>query len=156
MLWQKRTNTYASMNHLGDETLFWALESLASSEDLGILRPIQKRAPMVTFSAYGVTGLSRLVADFHAAVGIDFRRERIHRSKGEEGGGFDDALPLERVNDLGIGRHAQGIGAVIGAGLERADGAAMFVVAHAPHIRTTPTNEGMAATLVCAGCGNER
>jgi hypothetical protein len=27
----KRTNAYASMNHLGDEILFWALERLASS-----------------------------------------------------------------------------------------------------------------------------
>jgi hypothetical protein len=29
----KRTNTYASMNHLGDEFLFWALETLASRDD---------------------------------------------------------------------------------------------------------------------------
>src|ERR1039457_635237 len=28
-----RTNTYASMNHLGDEFLFWALETLASRDD---------------------------------------------------------------------------------------------------------------------------
>src|ERR1017187_3960495 len=98
-----------------------------------ILRPIQKHASDVgILGSQGDWRFFRLVANFQAAFGIDFGGQGIHRREGEERGRLHNAVPMERIDPSGISGGPDGVSAVVGAGFEGADGAAVFIVAQAP------------------------
>src|SRR5579864_7120845 len=122
-------------------SLFWGRRGFSLGD--GIFCPVEEDASGVGFFC-GQCDRSffRLVANFQFILGIDFGGEGIDRHEREEYGRFYNAVPVEGIDPLGISRGANGIGSVVVAGFEGADGAAMFVVAQSPQEDDSDESDG--------------
>ena len=117
----------------------------------GILRPIEVGASKIRALGGESDGrFFRLVANLELIVvrifWIDFRLERIDRGKDEEARSFDDSVPAERIRQVGIRGCPGRIEAVVGAGFERVDGAAVLKIPERPKKHDADQGEGSSDT----------
>ena len=101
-----------------------------------ILRPVEVHTSEIgTLGGEADGRLFRLVADLKRVAGnsgIDLGTDGVDRSENEEIRSFHHSVPVEWIRQIGIGRGSNRVGAIVGAGVKRIDGAAMFVVANGP------------------------
>lgn len=101
-----------------------------------ILRPVEVHTSEIgTLGGEADGRLFRLVADLKRVAGnsgIDLGTDGVDRSENKEIRSFHHSVPVEWIRQIGIGRGSNRVGAIVGAGVKRIDGAAMFVVANGP------------------------
>ena len=135
----------AEILEVDDITVLWRLKCFGLGD--GILSPVEVDAPEVgAFGGERDGGFFGLVNDlefvFFRNSGIDFGAERIHGGKNEEVGSLDYSIPPEWIRQVRIGGGSERFGAVVGAGFESVDGAAVLVVAQGPQERDGDEGEG--------------